>query len=298
MSILGITPFNEEYKDEQDEEVANMVIEKIKKENVETAHIAIQTSSSFDPTIMCLLAVRQPWYATHPGCCYLLPVFASIVSLSNWALSAYLYFGSIPTDYNKWWAELNIIRRGASDGYMSFSLLRSFSMVLLVCWHLPELTKVVADLQMQFYVLEPLESEHNSLPILSSVGLILDISSVVAMLLAGLVYLSEVETTDTHEDILVSLAILTVLAMYRKFLSQCAMSTIAVLLNDATLTQDALSFLQSYKASSEEKVRLASTASWRTRSLLAFCIVVLLSLAFVAYELYCPGAFQNCVYDF
>eukprot|EP01031_Cornospumella_fuschlensis_P038648 gene38648-46983_t len=191
MSILRVTPFNEEYKDEQDEEVANIVIEKIKKESEESAHIALQTASSFDPTVMCLLAIRQHWYDTRPASCYLLPIFASIVALSYWTLAAYIFFGAIPTDYDAWWADLNILRRGAHDGYMSFSVLRHFCMALLVCWQLPDVVKLVSDLQLQIYVLEPLQPEHYSLPIVASVGFILDISSVAAMLLAGLVYVSE-----------------------------------------------------------------------------------------------------------
>ncbi|RYG66856.1 hypothetical protein EON64_08800 [archaeon] len=301
MSILSITPFNEEYKDEQDEEVANMVIEKIKKETVRSAHISLHTSSSFDPAIMCLLAIRQQWYATHPTCCYLLPLFASIVSVSQGALACYLFFGSVPPrDNDDWWADLNILSRGAQDGYMSFTVLRSFCQVLLVCWQLPDLIKVIGDLQVQIYVLEPLEPEHNTLPIISAIGLILDLFSVTAMLLAGLVYLSEVQSpgnTHTTSDLLASLSLLTVLGMYRKCLSHCAMSVISVLLNDATLAQDALTFLKCYRASTEEKARMATSASWRTRSLLVFCVVVLLALAFLIYELYCSGVFQSCVYD-
>lgn len=283
MSILRIGAYNEECKDEEDEIITLKVMQKLQaaaEQEKEDIITTLHTVIAFNPTILCLLAIRPTWQIDHPSSCPLLAIFAAIVSCSQLAIAWYLYDSE---DYN-------LLARGPEAPRND--LLRNISMAIFVVVLFPVILKLQRDLLLQVYVLDPLPYNFHILPLLAALALIADWLAVLGTLLAGLVVIAEADTSQYLQ----SLAVMIVLASCRIYLSHGAVHLTGLLLGDGDFAETAFRFLaQQFKLTNQERQRALDSAKVRHYHALGLTGVLVLGLGYVMYELDCPGDFGNCI---
>lgn len=306
--ILRIGPYHEEYKDEEEEVITEKVLERIKREqSYDPSLPPISFSTSFDPTILCVLAMRSSWEQSHPATSLLLAGSSILSSVTQITISYLLFFRSTDPGASEW-ERLNVLSRGIHNDDASQDMAKYLCFVLYGAFCLASLIKTLRDLQLQLLVLDPLPYNKTFLPILSALGLFLDWIAMGSSLVTGFVVVSEtlpqaVSWTASGEAVASSscipyfqtMAIMAILARSRIYLCHCCVMAIGLVTGDDT-TGELTQLLQSMppSLSPDEKFRLVKTVGSRSRAEKIIVVLLVLALCFLVYELGCPGYFQNC----